>query len=58
MDETEDMWGDIIRIEPFPKFISITIEGFDRTTGTDLDPAQARKLIRKLKKALDEMEVM
>ena len=58
MDETEDMWGDIIRIEPFPKFVSITIEWFERTTGTDLDPAQARKLIKKLKKALDEMEDM
>ena len=58
MSEAMDVCGDIIRIEPFPKFVSITIEGIDLTTGTDLDPAQARKLIEDLKKALDEMEDM
>lgn len=67
MSNVKDLWGDFIHITAEPEIVSITCvervpdgRGYvrDRSTMMDLDAAQTRKLIKKLKKALDEMEDM
>ena len=61
MSNISDMWGGFIHIEVEPESVSITVVKrevgrYDRTISAEFDPAQTRKLITELKKALDEME--
>ena len=63
MSKVTDMWGDIIFIDTGHRSVNITFEdGYglreDPPFGMALDADQTRKLIKKLKKALDEMEDM
>lgn len=59
MSEMKDMFGDTIYIETEPGLVTITFvlsSGFDAVM--HLEAGQTRMLIKKLKKALDEMEDM
>ena len=68
MSGMQDIWGDDIRIDIYPKVVSITcperFEGYNGddpetvATSLDLDADTTRELITELKKALYEMEVM
>ena len=58
MSKMKDTWGDTILIGIQPGIVSITFEERGRTVSRELDADRTRKLIKKLKKALDEMEVM
>ncbi len=66
MSEMKDIWGDTISIDVWPKVVTITsAEGRpcayggtseEVSTTMEFDADQTRKLIKKLKKALAEME--
>ena len=62
MSKMKDIWGDPIEVdaEDGRVFVSFTelIYAPPREANMELDAALARKLIKKLKKALDEMEGM
>ena len=68
MSKMTDMWGDMILIDAEPGIVSITfterlphtIEGdsWERSASMDLDAAQTLKLVKKLMRALDDMEDM
>lgn len=68
MTKVMDIWGDTISIDVWPKVVTITsAEGRpcacggppeEVSTTMELDADQTRELIKKLKKALDEMEGM
>ena len=62
-----DMWGGAIFIDAEPGMVGITFvedsglpwaDPGNLSASMELDAAQTRKLIKKLKKALGEMEVM
>ena len=62
-----DMWGGAIYIDAESDAVGITFvedsglpwaDPWSMSASMELDAAQTRKLIKKLKKALDEMEVM
>ena len=60
MSKMKDTCGDTIYIKGMPGLVEVTFEDpvFGRHTSMELDVSQTRKLIKKLKKALDEMEDM
>ena len=68
MSKVTDIWGDTISIDVWPEVITITSDeerhcvygcpSGDVSTTMELDADRTRKLIKKLKKALDEMEGM
>ena len=68
MSKVTDIWGDTISIDVWPKVVTITSDeerhcaygcpSEDVSTTMELDADQAHELIKKLKKALDEMEGM
>ena len=68
MSKVTDIWGDTISIDVWPKVVTITSDeerhcaygcpSEDVSTTMELDAGRTRKLIKKLKKALDEMEGM
>lgn len=57
MSKMKDICGDTIYIKEMPGLVEVTFEDrvFGRHTSMELDVSQTRKLIKKLKKALDEM---
>ena len=67
MSNVMDMWGDFIHIDAEPGMVGITFvedsglawaDPGNLSASMELGAAQTRKLIKKLKKALDEMEGM
>ena len=54
MSKMKDTWGDTILIGIQPGIVSITFEERERSVSRELDADQTRKLIKKLKQALDE----
>ena len=68
MRKMKDMWGDTISIDVWPKVVTITSDegrpcayggpSEEVSTTMELDADQTRELIKKLKKALAEVEDM
>ena len=58
MSSMKDTWGDTILIGIQPGIVSITFAEWGRSVSMELDADRTRKLIKKLKQALNEMEVM
>lgn len=63
MSNVMDMWGDFIHIDTEPESVSVIVVKrevgrYDRTVSVEFDAAQTRKLIKKLMRALDDMEDM
>ena len=56
MSKMKDTWGDTILIGIQPGIVNIAFEERERSVSRELDADQTRELIKKLKKALDEME--